>query len=264
MLELVNLTHTFGRGTPVEKAALRRISLRLEPGEFSCLVGSNGAGKSTLLGAVAGAFLPDHGRVLIGDKDITRLPEHRRAHLVGRVFQNPLQGTAPGMTVEENLALAAQRGRRLGLRPLLTKGSRAWLRERLAGLGLGLEDRLAAKVGLLSGGQRQALTLLMATVSRPEVLLLDEHTAALDPATAERVVELTTQLVEELHLTTLMVTHNLDQAIALGHRLLMMHDGEVVLDLRGQQKSSLTVGGLRSEFERVRGVAFTYDRAVLA
>ncbi len=264
MLELVNLTHAFGRGTPMEKPALRGVSLRLGPGEFACLVGSNGAGKSTLLNAVAGTYVPDGGRVLIDGKDVTRLPEHRRAQLVGRVFQNPLQGTAPNMTVEENLSLAAERGGRRGLGPLLTVRRRAWLRERVSVLGLGLEDRLGARVGLLSGGQRQALTLLMATLARPQVLLLDEHTAALDPATAERVVEMTTRLAEELTLTTLMVTHNLEQAISLGHRLIMMHEGQVVLDVKGQQKSSLTVGGLRSEFERVRGVAFSYDRAVLA
>ncbi len=264
MLELTDISLTFGRGTPLARPALRGVSLRLEEGQFACLVGSNGAGKSTLLGVAAGTHRPDQGRVRIGSRDVTRLPEHRRAVLVGRVFQDPLQGTAPNLTVEENLALAADRGKRRGLGPLLGRARRAWLRERLESLGLGLESRLSVRVGMLSGGQRQALTLLMATLARPEVLLLDEHTAALDPATASRVADLTWRLAEELRLTTLMVTHNLEQAIGLGHRLVMMHEGEIILDLHGAQKAGLTVSGLRHEFERARGTSFTYDRAVLA
>jgi putative ABC transport system ATP-binding protein len=263
-LKLVNISHTFGQGTPVLKTALHGVSLHLTEGEFACVVGSNGAGKSTLLNAVAGAYHPDQGQVIIGGQDVTGLAEHRRARSVGRVFQNPLHGTAPNMTVEENLALAAERGRFLGLRGILSANRKRDLRDRVAHLGLGLEDRLTTKVGLLSGGQRQALTLLMATLVRPKVLLLDEHTAALDPATADRVLELTTQLVAEHRLTTLMVTHNLLQAVSLGSRLLMMHDGEVILDLKGEQKSSLTTEGLRSLFASARGQTFEDDRALLA
>lgn len=261
MLRLIELEHTFNQGTPMAKAALSGVTLHLLPGEFVCVVGSNGAGKSSLLNAVAGVYRPDHGRVIIDGQDVTSQAEYLRARFVGRVFQNPLQGTAPGMTVEENLALAAERGKPLGLGRILTKPRRGELRERLADLGLGLEERLAAKVGLLSGGQRQALTLLMATLVQPKVLLLDEHTAALDPATADRVLAITARLVKEQHLTTLMVTHNLAHAVSLGDRLLMMNNGQIVQDLSGQQKAALTVEKLRSLFAD-RGMFD--DRALLA
>ncbi|MGE5654697.1 MAG: ABC transporter ATP-binding protein [Bacillota bacterium] len=261
MLRLVELEHTFNQGTPMAKAALSGVSLHLAPGEFACVVGSNGAGKSTLLNAVAGVYQPDHGQVVIDGQDVTLQVEHRRARSVGRVFQNPLHGTAPAMTVEENLALAAKRGKPLGLGMILTRPRRSEIREQLAALGLGLEDRLSTKVGLLSGGQRQALTLLMATLVQPKVLLLDEHTAALDPATADRVLAITARLVKEQRLTTLMVTHNLAHAIALGDRLLMMNNGRIVHDLRGQEKASLTIEQLRSLFT---GQGIYDDRALLA
>ncbi len=261
MLRLVELEHTFNQGSPMAKAALSGVSLHLTPGEFACVVGSNGAGKSSLLNAVAGVYRPDHGHVLIDGQDLTDQAEHRRARAVGRVFQNPMQGTAPGMTVEENLALAAKRGKSLGLGRILTRSGRSEMQEQLAALGLGLEARLTTKVGLLSGGQRQALTLLMATLVQPKVLLLDEHTAALDPATAERVLAITARVVKEQRLTTLMVTHNLNHAIALGNRLLMMNNGQIIQDLGGPEKAALTVEKLRSLFADRK---MYDDRALLA
>ncbi len=261
MLRLTELEHTFNHGTPMAKTALSGVSLNLSPGEFACVVGSNGAGKSSLLNAVAGVYHPDHGSVLIDGQEVTDQAEHARARTVGRVFQNPLHGTAPGMTVEENLALAAKRGKHLGLGMMLSCAKRSEIREELAALGLGLEERLTTRVGLLSGGQRQALTLLMATLVRPKVLLLDEHTAALDPATADRVLAITARLVKEQGLTTLMVTHNLAHATALGNRLLMMKEGRIVQDLHGQAKATLTVEQLRSLFT---GQGIFDDRALLA
>jgi putative ABC transport system ATP-binding protein len=248
MLRMSNVTHIHCQGTPLQTTALRNVSLRLHPGDFACVVGPNGSGKSSLLGIVSGVHQPVAGSVSIAGRIVNGLPHHRRAADIGMVFQNPLQGTCPSMTVEENLALACLRGKPYGLSWLLAKHRRSQLRERLAQLALGLEDRLHSRVGLLSGGQRQALTLLMATLARPKLLLLDEHTAALDPATAERVIQLTRDLVGQQGLTTLMVTHSLEQALTLGNRLIMLRAGEIVLNLHQEQKARLTVERLRQEF----------------
>ena len=266
MLKLTNVCKTFSPGTVNEKKALEEVSLRLEPGEWATLVGSNGAGKSTLLGAVAGTFYPDRGSVVLGDEDITFWPEHRRSREMGRLFQNPLGGTAPHMTIEENLALAylrAGRGRgawfsRIG------RADRDFFRRRLTMLDMGLEDRLTQPVGLLSGGQRQALTLLMATMVPPKLLLLDEHTAALDPAAAEKILALTRQVVTENRITTLMVTHNMKQALELGSRTLMMDGGRIVLDIRGEERRKMTVGGLLDQFRARAGRDLDNDRMLLS
>lgn len=263
-LHIEELEKTFFPGTPNETRALRGISLHLQPGEFVTVVGSNGAGKSTLLNAVAGAIQPDQGQIRLDDTDITRLGEVERSRRIGRVFQNPLAGTAPSLTVEENLALALARNSRRGLGWSLNFNKRRRFQEELAQLGLGLENRLTDRVGLLSGGQRQALSLLMATLTRPDVLLLDEHTAALDPRTASLNAELTARWVADHGLTTLMVTHNLEHAIQLGHRLIMMHEGQILFEVDGAAKQALTIDGLRQAFERTRGERFSYDRAVLA
>jgi len=262
-LEIIGLTKTFFPGTPNETKALKGINLSLAPGEFVTVVGSNGAGKSTLLNAIAGVFPPDSGRILLDGQDITRQSEVTRARRISRVFQNPLAGTAPDLTVAENLSLALARGQRRGLGWAVTAKKRALFREELARLGLGLEDRLNDVVGLLSGGQRQALSLLMATITRPAVLLLDEHTAALDPRTAQLIGDLTASWVAEHKLTTLMVTHNLEQAIRLGDRLIMMHEGNILFEVSGNEKQALTIDGLRKAFSRVRNEDFVYDRAVL-
>lgn len=262
-LEIIGLHRTFFPGTPNEAKALQGINLTLAPGEFVTVVGSNGAGKSTLLNAVAGLFPPDQGSVRLGGEDISRQSEVARAGRIGRVFQNPLAGTAPSLTVEENLSLALSRGRRRGLRWAVTPQKTGRFREELVHLGLGLENRMGDRVGLLSGGQRQALSLLMATMTRPEVLLLDEHTAALDPRTAQVIGDLTAKWVTEQHLTTLMVTHNLEQAIRLGDRLIMMHEGKILFEVTGEEKRSLTIDGLRKAFSRIRHEDFAYDRAVL-
>lgn len=262
-LEIKGLKKTFFPNTPNETKALKGIDLTLEPGEFVTVVGSNGAGKSTLLNAIAGVFLPDAGSIRLADQDITRQPEVIRARRIGRVFQNPLAGTAPDLTVAENLALALSRGQRRGLRWAVTANKTKRFREELARLGMGLEDRLEDIVGLLSGGQRQALSLLMATMTRPEVLLLDEHTAALDPRTAQLIGDLTAKWVADHHLTTLMVTHNLEQAIRLGDRLVMMHEGNILFEVSGEDKQKLTIDGLRQAFSKVRNEDFVYDRAVL-
>ncbi|BAD42006.1 ABC transporter ATP-binding protein [Symbiobacterium thermophilum] len=263
-LTIEGVHKTFFPGTVNEIRALKGVDLTLAPGEFVTVVGSNGAGKSTLLNSVAGVIAPDRGRILLGDVDITRLTEVQRAARIGRVLQNPLAGTAPSLTVAENLALALARGRSRGLRWALTAARRRMFAEELAQLGLGLENRLDDKVGLLSGGQRQALSLLMATLQRPDVLLLDEHTAALDPRAAALIAELTNRWVRQHRLTTLMITHNLEQAIRLGDRLVMMHEGRILFTLSGPEKQGLTIEGLRQAFERVRGQEFSYDRAVLA
>ena len=262
MLSVDTVTKTFFPRTPNERIALAGISLRLEPGEFTTVIGSNGAGKSTLLNIVAGRLAPDEGAVRVEGRDVTRLAEHGRAAHVGRVFQDPLAGTAPDMTIEENLAIAYARGRRRGLRLGVTAAKRAFFREELASLELGLEKRLKMKVGLLSGGQRQALSLLMATFSRPKILLLDEHTAALDPQRAELITRLTTEAVERHHLTTLMVTHNMDQALRVGTRLIMMHEGRIVVDIAGQRKERATVQDLLRAFEQVKGAELD-DRTLL-
>jgi putative ABC transport system ATP-binding protein len=243
---------------------LRGIDLTLAAGEFVTVVGSNGAGKSTLLNAVAGLFPPDQGSIRIGGHDVTRQSEVGRARRIGRVFQNPLAGTAPALTVEENLSLALARGGCRGLGWAVTLGKRSRFRSELAQLKMGLENRLSDPVGLLSGGQRQALSLLMATLTRPELLLLDEHTAALDPRTAALIADLTARYVTDHGLTTLMVTHNLEHAIQLGQRVIMMHEGRILFEVTGAEKAALTIDGLRQAFGRVRGEQFVDDRAILA
>ena len=248
MLELKGLYKTFNPGTANEKRAIDGLELTLEEGDFVTVIGGNGAGKSTTLNLIAGVFPPDRGTITLNGRDLTHLSEHRRAKYLGRVFQDPMMGTAATMGIEENLALALRRGKPRGLRPGIHNQERELYRERLATLGLGLEDRMTSKVGLLSGGQRQALTLLMATLKKPELLLLDEHTAALDPKTADKVLQLTKEIVERDHLTTLMVTHNMRNAIEYGNRLIMMDAGRVVVDLRGEEKKNLTVRELLEKF----------------
>ena len=238
MLEIKNISKTFNPGTINEKKALSDLSLTLKDGDFVTVIGGNGAGKSTLLNAVAGVWPVDCGSILLDGEDITALPEHKRAKYIGRVFQDPMMGTAPNMQMEENLALALRRGQRRGLRWGVTKAERQEYREKLKTLGLGLEDRMTVKVGLLSGGQRQALTLLMASLRKPKLLLLDEHTAALDPATAAKVLELSDQIVAENGLTALMITHNMSDAIKHGNRLIMMDQGRIILDIEGRTKST--------------------------
>ena len=264
MLELVNVRKTFNPKTVNEKVALDGVNLRLEDGDFVTVIGGNGAGKSTMLNAIAGVWPVDSGRIAIDGYELTHLPEHRRAALLGRVFQDPMTGTAATMQIEENLALAARRGQRRTLKAGITRQEREAYREKLAGLGLGLEDRMTAKVGLLSGGQRQALTLLMATLKKPKLLLLDEHTAALDPRTAAKVLELSEQIVTENHLMTLMVTHNMRDAIRYGNRLIMMNEGRVILDISGDEKKHLTVEMLMDAFARASGEAFANDRILLS
>ncbi len=241
MLEIKEIHKTFNAGTVNEKRALQGVSLTLEDGDFCTVIGGNGAGKSTMLNAVAGTWLVDKGTISIGGADVTRLPEHTRAAYIGRVFQDPMLGTAPTMQIVENLALAARRGQRRGLRWGITAAEKERYHQMLKNLDLGLEDRLTSKVGLLSGGQRQALTLLMASLKKPKLLLLDEHTAALDPRTAAKVLALSDKIVAENQLTTLMVTHNMRDAIAHGNRLIMMYDGKIVIDVSGEDKKKLTV-----------------------
>ena len=248
MLELREVRKTFNPGTINEKRALQGVSLTLADGDFVTVIGGNGAGKSTLLNAVAGVWPVDSGTITIDGIDVTRLPEHKRAKFIGRVFQDPMMGTAATMGIEENLALAFRRGQARGLRYGINNEERKLYREKLAILGLGLEDRMTSKVGLLSGGQRQALTLLMATLKKPKLLLLDEHTAALDPKTADKVLETTETIVQRDHLTTLMITHNMRDAIAHGNRLIMMDGGRVVVDIRGEEKKNLTVRDLLDKF----------------
>ena len=263
MLELQNIHKSFNAGTVNEKHVLKGINLKLAPGDFVTVIGGNGAGKSTMLNAVAGVWRVDEGSILIDGVDVTGIPEHKRAKYLGRVFQDPRMGTATNMQIDENLALAARRGRRRTLKWGITAKERADYREQLKMLDLGLEDRMTAKVGLLSGGQRQALTLLMATLQRPKVLLLDEHTAALDPKTAAKVLTLTDQLISENQLTALMVTHNMRDAIAHGNRLIMMHDGNIILDISGEEKKQLTVEALLEKFSQTSGSEFASDRALL-
>lgn len=250
MLEIKNVRKTFFPGTPNEKRALQGVDLVLEDGDFCTVIGSNGAGKSTLLNAVAGVFPVDSGSIAINGVDVTRMAEHERARYIGRVFQDPMMGTAGGMMIEENLAMAYRRGRRPGLAWSERKNEKELFRRRLAELDLGLEDRLSAHVGTLSGGQRQAVTLLMATLVRPELLLLDEHTAALDPKTAEKVLSMTDRIVTGEHLTTLMITHNMRDALRFGNRLVMMHDGRVVVDVKGEEKKNLRPVDLLEMFEK--------------
>ena len=245
MLKISHVSKTFNPGTVNEKQALQDLNLHLEPEDFVTVIGGNGAGKSTMLNMIAGVYPIDCGTIYLDGINISRQPEHKRAALLGRVFQDPMMGTAANMQIEENLALAHRRGRRRGLKWGVTKEEKEVFHEELKRLGLGLEDRMTVKVGLLSGGQRQALTLLMATLQKPKLLLLDEHTAALDPRTAKKVLSLTEEMIEEEKLTALMVTHNMKDAIRLGNRLIMMHEGRIIYDVRGEEKKNLTVEELR-------------------
>ena len=264
MLDLKNIRKTFNAKTVNEKVALNGLNLHLNDSDFVTVIGGNGAGKSTMLNAIAGVWPIDQGSIVIDGVDISRLPEHRRAPLLGRVFQDPMTGTAATMQIEENLALAARRGERSTLKAGISRVERNQYRDQLAALGLGLEDRMTAKVGLLSGGQRQALTLLMATLKKPKLLLLDEHTAALDPRTAEKVLQLSEKIVTENKLMTLMVTHNMRDAIRYGNRLIMMNDGKIILDIAGEEKQRLTVENLMTAFFKASGEEFANDRALLS
>ncbi len=263
MLELKNITKIFNAGTVNEKLALDAFSLTLNDGDFVTVIGGNGAGKSTMLNMVAGVYPVDEGNILIDGVDVTKLPEHKRASYIGRVFQDPMMGTAADMWVEENLAIADRRGSRRGLKWAITKKDKEKYKEILKELGLGLETRMTTKMGLLSGGQRQAVTLLMASMKKPKLLLLDEHTAALDPKTAAKVLEITDRIVTENKLTTLMVTHNMKDAIAHGNRLIMLNSGKIILDISGEEKKNLTVETLLGAFAKSAGTEFANDRALL-
>ena len=264
MLEIKNIYKTFNAGTVNEKRALNGLSLNLEDGDFVTVIGGNGAGKSTMLNAIAGVWPVDEGQIIIDGVDVTKLSEHKRAKYLGRVFQDPMTGTAATMGIEENLALAQRRGQSRTLKIGITKKEREEYKELLKILDLGLENRLTSKVGLLSGGQRQALTLLMATLKKPKLLLLDEHTAALDPGTAEKVLNLTKRIVEEHHLTCLMITHNMQSALELGNRILMMDSGDIVLDIKEEEKKGLTVEGLLDKFKVGAGKRLDNDRILLS
>ena len=264
ILEIKNLHKTFNKGTINEKVALDGVDLNLNPGDFVTIIGGNGAGKSTTLNAIAGVWDIDEGEIIIDGDDITRLTEHKRARYLGRVFQDPMTGTAATMSIEENMAIAARRGESRGFRWGITKKEREQYKEQLKMLGLGLEERLSTKVGLLSGGQRQAVTLLMAALKKPKLLLLDEHTAALDPKTAAKVLEISDKLIEENHLTAMMVTHNMKDAIAHGNRLIMMHEGKIIYDVSGEDKKKLHVSDLLAKFEEVSGGEFANDRMMLS
>ncbi len=263
MISVDSCTKYFHRGSVNEVLALNDISLAIDNGDFITVIGSNGAGKSTLLNALAGSFLPDSGTIVVGGQNITKWPEHKRAKLMARVFQDPLLGTCPGATIEQNMALALRRGKRRGLGPGVRAGDRELFHSELGKIGLGLENRLQDRVGLLSGGQRQALTMLMATLVRPEVLLLDEHIAALDPKTAGQILGLTRDIVAGQELTTLMITHNMRHAIDYGNRLIMLHQGRIILDVSGERKSSLTVDDLLQQFYRVQGEELANDSMLL-
>lgn len=264
MLDIIDVHKTFNPGTINEKVALDGVNLHIDAGDFCTVIGGNGAGKSTMLNAVAGVWPVDQGAIVLSGQNITGIPEHKRAAYLGRVFQDPMTGTAATLEIEENLALAARRGKRRTLGWGITRQEKERYRELLKLLDLGLEDRLTSKVGLLSGGQRQALTLLMATLQQPKLLLLDEHTAALDPKTAEKVLRITDQIIAENHLTTLMITHNMKDAIVHGNRLIMMHEGKVILNISGEEKKKLTIADLMHQFEVVSGEEFANDKAILA
>lgn len=264
MLEIRNVTKTFNKGTIDEKVALNNLSLTLNDGDFVTVIGGNGAGKSTMQNAICGTWLPDSGEIILDGIDVTSLPEYKRAKYLGRVYQDPMMGTAAGMQIEENLALAVRRGKRRTLRAGIKASEREEYKKKLGELDLGLETRLSAKVGTLSGGQRQALTLLMATLQKPKLLLLDEHTAALDPKTAAKVMELTQRLVTEHKLTTIMITHNMRDAINYGNRLIMLHEGRVILDISGEEKKKLTVTNLLEMFTKASGDEFASDKAILS
>ena len=264
MLKITDLQKTFNAGTVNAKTALDGLNLELKDGDFVTVIGGNGAGKSTLLNAICGVWKPDCGTITIDGVDVTHMPEHKRAKFLGRVFQDPMKGTAPDMEIAENLSIAARRGKRRKLIRGIRGAERQQYAELLATLELGLEDRLSCKVGLLSGGQRQAVALLMATLNKPKLLLLDEHTAALDPKTAAKVLEITNKLVTENHLTTLMVTHNMHDAIAYGNRLIMMHEGHIAVDISGEEKKKLTIPQLLGLFEQASGNALTDDKVILS
>ena len=260
MLKIEHISKTFNPGTVNEKQAIKDLSLELEKGDFATIIGSNGAGKSTLFNAICGDFLTDSGVIMLDGQDITFMPQHVRAKTIGRLYQDPMRGTAPGMTIEENLALAAGKG---GWLSHVSRQEKERFHEELKLLDIGLEKRMTQPVGLLSGGQRQALTLLMATLQKPKLLLLDEHTAALDPKTAAKVLEITDMIVNRDHLTTLMITHNMKDAIAHGNRLIMMMEGKIILDIQGEEKKKLTVKDLLDQFERASGEEFSNDSALL-
>ena len=264
MLEIQNIHKTFNPGTINEKVALNGVNLNLNPGDFVTIIGGNGAGKSTTLNAIAGVWPVDEGKIIIDGVDITKLSEHKRALYLGRVFQDPMTGTAATMSIEENMAIAARRGERRGLGWGITKKERERYKEALKELDLGLEDRLSSKVGLLSGGQRQAITLLMASLKKPKLLLLDEHTAALDPKTAAKVLAISDKIIQEHQLTAMMVTHNMKDAIAHGNRLIMMHEGKIIYDVSGEEKKNLKVANLLAKFEEVSGGEFANDRMMLS
>ena len=264
MLKIKNLQKTFNPGTVNAKTALCGLDLELKDGDFVTVIGGNGAGKSTLLNAIAGVWKPDYGTIVIDGVDVTNMPEHKRSKFLGRVFQDPMKGTAPDMEIAENLAIAARRGTKRKLVWGVRKAERETYKKLLADLELGLEERLSSKVGLLSGGQRQAVTLLMATLNRPKLLLLDEHTAALDPKTAAKVLDLTDRIVRENRLTTVMITHNMKDAIVHGNRLIMMHEGRIIVDVEGEQKKKLTVEDLLELFVQASGKEFVNDRMMLA
>ena len=264
MLEIINVSKTFNIGTINEKKALNKLSLKLNPGDFVTIIGGNGAGKSTMLNMIAGVYPIDGGQIIIDGVDISRMPEHKRAKYIGRVFQDPMMGTSAGMQIDENLALAFRRGEKRGLSWGIKKSEKELYKEILAKLGLGLQTRMTSKVGLLSGGQRQALTLLMATLKKPKLLLLDEHTAALDPQTEKTVLDLTEQIVAEQNLTAMMVTHNMKDALNIGNRLIMMRSGRVIYDVSGEEKKKLKVEDLLRKFEEASGGEFANDRMMLA
>lgn len=263
MLQIRNIYKTFEAGTVNEKKVLKGLSLHLERGDFATVIGSNGAGKSTLFNAIAGTFMTDEGQILIDGEDMTFKPETYRARVIGRIFQDPMKGTAPSMTIEQNLAMAYATVKK-GFQPAIGKADRKLFREHLARLDMGLEDRLKTKMGLLSGGQRQAVTLLMAVIVTPKILLLDEHTAALDPLTAEKVFSITKEVVDEKQITTLMITHNIASALELGNRTLMMDDGNIVLDLHSEERENLTVEGLLQKYRDVKGEMLDNDRILLS
>ena len=264
MLDIINVEKTFNPGTINEKKALNGINLHLDEGDFVTVIGGNGAGKSTMLNMIAGVYPVDCGKIVVDGVDVTRLPEYKRAKYLGRVFQDPMTGTAADMQIEENLALAARRGKPRTLRAGITAKERKEYKELLKLLDLGLEERLTAKVGLLSGGQRQALTLLMATLKKPKLLLLDEHTAALDPKTAKKVLDITEEIVAKDNLITIMITHNMADAIRVGNRLIMMHEGRIVVDVKGEEKKKLTIEQLLQMFEASSGSQFTSDKVMLS
>lgn len=264
MLQITNVEKTFNKGTINEKKALTGLNLTMNEGDFITVIGGNGAGKSTMLNMIAGVYPIDAGTITLDGVNISRWPEHKAAKYIGRVFQDPMRGTAAGMEIEENLALAYRRGKNRGLKWGVTAAEKEIYHEKLKILGLGLEDRMTSKVGLLSGGQRQALTLLMATLMQPKLLLLDEHTAALDPKTAKTVLNLTEKIIDENHLTALMVTHNMKDAIRLGNRLIMMHEGHIIYDVAGEEKKNLHVSDLLKKFEEASGGEFANDRMILS